>query len=200
MSDIVTSVQVPAKYDRLHQKDGLPYLPIAIKELRLAKRLSSGRSLNFARSNSLVTRKLLNALDEGPDRKYLIKESKKKGRERIFPKTAIANDRSFHGARNVHDRAMRDPDVEEKLEYLVKSEELDGRKKEERFPQSFESLFERNEDEEEMKSENDLDAPEEKMKREELKRLAEELTELDVLTFLKRRNEASDENRPPRPG
>ena len=200
MADIVTSVQKPAKYDRPHQKDGLSYLPIAIKELRLAKRLSSGRSLNFARSNGVFTRKLLNALEQDPDSKHLIKESKKKGQERIFPKTAIANDRSIHGDRNFHDRDMRDPDVEEKLEYLVRSEELDGKKKEERFPQSFESLFERNEVEEEMKSENDLDAPEEKMKREELRRLAEELTELDVLTFLKRRNEASDENRPPRPG
>lgn len=200
MSDIATSAQVPTTYNRPHHKDGLPYLPISLKELRLANRLSSRRSLNFARANGVFTRKLLNALDQDADSKNLVKESKKSGRKRIFSKAAITNDQSFQRARNILDLDMRDPAAEEKLEYLVKSEDLDGKKKEERFPQSFESLFERDEDEEGMKDENDSDGSEEKMKRDELKRLAEELTELDVLTFLKRRNEVSDENRPPRPG
>eukprot|EP00112_Aurelia_sp_Birch-Aquarium-sp1_P006532 Seg172.5 transcript_id=Seg172.5/GoldUCD/mRNA.D3Y31 product="Tubulin-specific chaperone E" protein_id=Seg172.5/GoldUCD/D3Y31 len=140
MSDIATSAQVPTKYNRPHHKDGLPYLPISLKELRLANRLSSRRSLNSARANGVFTRKLLNALDQDADSKNLVKESKKSGRKRIFSKAAITNDQSFQRARNILDLDMRDPAAEEKLEYLVKSEDLDGKKKEERFPQSFESL------------------------------------------------------------
>eukprot|EP00795_Rhopilema_esculentum_P015303 gene15303-6517_t len=70
-----------------------------------------------------------------------------------------------------------------------------------RFPQTFESLFGKlSRQIEEGKDTGMISKP--KMKKEELLRLAEELEDLDLFSFGKRRKakEESDENRPPRPG